>query len=91
VWAVHVGGGNTRRIDSFLDVKEYLVRANTSGHVGLYKILLYLGANVHESIIFYCRPPTRIARMIALVLHDDCAIYDPPSDPPFVYHTRYNI
>jgi len=57
----------------------------------LYKVLFYLEAHVHESIVFYCPPPTRIAHTIALLLHAYCVIYDPPTDPSFVCHTLYNI
>ena len=46
--------------------------------VGVYKILFYFEAHVHESIIFLLPPPTRIARTIARPLHDYCAIYHPP-------------
>jgi len=36
-------------------------------------------------------PPIRVAHTIALLLHDCCAIYDPPFDPSCVCHTPYNI
>jgi len=36
-------------------------------------------------------PPTCIAHTIAILLHDYCAIYDPPpSELPFVCHIPYN-
>jgi len=56
---------------------------------GLYKILFYFEAHVHESIIFYCSLPTRIAHTIALRLHDYCAMYDAPPTPPLyvIHHT----
>ena len=44
---------------------------------------------MHESIIFNCPPPARIAHTIALLLHDYCALYDPPSTPLLyaIHHT----
>ena len=59
--------------------------------VGLYKILFYFEAVVHESIILLLPPPTCIAHTIAILLHDYCAIYDPPSEPSFICHIPYNI
>jgi len=59
--------------------------------IGLYKILFYFEASVHEPIIRVLPPPTFIARTIAIRLHAHCAVYDAPSDPPFVCHTPYNI
>ena len=38
----------------------------------------------------YCPPPTCIAPTIATRVHDYCAIYDAPPDPPFVFHTPYD-
>jgi len=32
-----------------------------------------------------------IAHTIVILLHDQCAVYDPPPDPPCVCHTPYNI
>jgi len=58
--------------------------------VGVYKILFYFEAHVHESIISLLPPPTRIARTIARPLHDYRAIYD-PLRPPCVCHTPYNV
>jgi len=55
--------------------------------VGLYKIVLYFLAVVHESIILLFTPPTCIARTIAIFLHTYCAIYDAPPPPSFVCHT----
>ena len=57
---------------------------------GVYKILLYFEAYVHESIIFYCPHPTRIAHTIALLLHGYCAIYDSPPTP-LVYAIQHTI
>ena len=68
---------------------QYL-RACARG-VGPHKMLCYFEAHVHESIIFDCSLPTRIAHAIALLSHDYCAIHDPPTDPPFMCHTPYNI
>ena len=49
---------------------------------GLYKILFYFEAFVHESTI-RIPPPTCKAYPIAIRLHDHCAIYVPPLRPPF--------
>jgi len=35
--------------------------------------------------------PTCKAYPIAILLHDHCAIYAPPTDPPFVCREQYNI
>jgi len=45
---------------------------------------------MHESIILLVPAPTRIAHTIPLLLHDDCAIYDPPPTP-LVYAKRHTI
>jgi len=57
--------------------------------LSLYKILLYLEALVHESTILLLPPSTCIAGTIAILLHDYCAIYDAPRDPPVyaIHHT----
>jgi len=39
----------------------------------------------------YPPPPTCNAHTIAILVHDCCAIYDPPSDLICVCHTPYNI
>ena len=62
----------------------------TSG-LGLYKILVYLEAFVHESIILLSPTSTCIARTIAMLLHVYCAIYDAPPDPPFVCQPQHHI
>jgi len=49
---------------------------------GLYKILFYFEAFVHESIIRVLPTPTCTALAIAMLLHVYCAIYDAPR-PPF--------
>jgi len=46
---------------------------------------------VHESTILSCPPPTCIAHPGAMLLHDYWAVYDPPSDISFVYHTPYHM
>jgi len=55
--------------------------------LGLYEILFYLEAFVHDSIIRLLPPSTCIARTIGVLLQDHCAIYAPPTAPPFVCHT----
>ena len=60
-------------------------------HVGLDKILFYFEAFVHESIILLLPTPTCIARTIAMLLHVYCAIYAPPTEPPFVCHAQYHM
>jgi len=82
-----------------MDLYLYLYRfnplreVNPSGavRVGLYKILLYFDAFVHDSIIRSLAPPTCIARTIAIPLYLHCAIYDALPTPRFVCHTPYNI
>ena len=59
--------------------------------VGLYKILFYFEAFVHELIIRALPPPTCIARTIAILSHDYCAIYDPPHTPLLCAIHHYNI
>jgi len=49
--------------------------------VGLYKILFYFEALVHESIIRALPAPTCIARTIAILPHVYCAIYNAPPTP----------
>jgi len=54
--------------------------------------LFYFEAFVHESIILSLSPSTCIAHTIATVLHEYCAIYDPPGPPVRMPYTiRYNI
>jgi len=57
--------------------------------IGLYKILFYFEAFVHESMICLWPPPTCIARTIAIRLHVYRAIYDAPPTPLLytIYHT----
>jgi len=43
---------------------------------------------VHHPLI---APPICKAYPIAILLYDHCAIFAPPTDPPFVCHTPYNI
>ena len=50
-------------------------------HIGLYKILFYVEAFVHESVLLLLPPLTCIARIIAILLHIYCAIYDAPLTP----------
>jgi len=58
--------------------------------LGLYKILVYMKAFVHESIILLLPPPTCIACTIAILLHVYCAIYDAPPTP-LLYAIHYTI
>jgi len=67
--------------------KRHLARLQ----LGLYKILLYFKAFVHETIILLLLPPTCTARTNAVLVNVYCSIYDAPPDPPFVCHTPYNI
>ena len=58
--------------------------------LGGYKIFFCFEAFVHESSIpLIPRPP--IVHTIAILLHDYCARYDPPSELSFVCHIPYNI
>jgi len=59
--------------------------------IGLYEIVFYLEAFVHESISFLMPLPTCIARTIAILSHVYCAIHDAPPDPPFVCHAPYHF
>jgi len=58
--------------------------------VGLYNIFFYFGAFVHESINLLVPHPTCVAHTIALLLHDYCAMYDPPSTP-LVYAIHHTV
>jgi len=58
--------------------------------VGLYKILVYFEAFVHESIILLSPPPTCTDRTIAILLHVYCAIYDAPPTP-LVYAIHHTL
>ena len=54
---------------------------------GIYKVLFYFEAFVHESIILLSPPPTCTARTIAILLHVYCAIYDaPPTTLVYAIH-----
>jgi len=67
--------------------KEY----QTVFYFGLYKILFYFEAFVHESIILLLPTPTCIARTIAMLFHVYCAIYDATPPTPPVYATHHTI
>jgi len=67
------------------------VRVECEPPFSLYKIFLYFEAFVHESIIHLVPPPTCISHTVATLMHDYWAVYEPPSDLPFVCHTSYNI
>jgi len=68
-----------------------IVQRPTSRRIGRYKTFFHLEAFVHKSIILVLPLITCIAHTIAILLHDYCAIYDPPPDPPCISHTPYNI
>jgi len=59
--------------------------------VGLYKILVYFEAVVHESTVRVFPPPTCIAHPGAILVHDYWTVYDPSSDLPCVCYTPYTI
>jgi len=59
--------------------------------VGLYNIFFYFEAFVHESIILSFPPPTCIGHTVATVMYDQWAVYEPPSDLPFVCHAPCDI
>ena len=86
-----------------LEVKEYLVKAKRqqlspaeAGPVRTRRswrlqnrvLLRDLYARIHQ--LFIAPPPTRIAYTIGLLLHDNCAIYDPPPTP-LVYSIHHTI
>jgi len=47
--------------------------------VGLYKIFVYFELFVHESNLLSFLAPPCIPHTVAILLHNDCAVYDPPS------------
>jgi len=49
-------------------------------YLSLYKILLHVKTLLWESIILLLPPPPCKAYPIAILLHDYCAIYAPPTD-----------
>ena len=61
-----------------------------AARISLYKILFHVAALVWESIILVLLPPTCKAYPIAILLHDFCAIYDPPPTP-LLYAIRHTI
>ena len=90
---------STRRSDTHTHTHTHThARTHTHTHtytlcalwVGLYKILFYTKAFVHESIILLLPPPTCIACTIAILLHIYCAIYDAPPTP-LLYAIHYTI
>jgi len=60
-----------------------------NAELNLYKILFRFKALLWESIILLLPPPTYKAYPIAILLHDDCAIYAllPTSLVYAIYHT----
>ena len=67
------------------------VCVTTTPRLGLNKIFVYFKAFMHERIILVLPLPICFAHTIAILLHDDCATYDPPPNPPFERHTPYTI
>ena len=63
--------------------------------LGLCKIFVCFKAFVHESIVRIVPPSTvlRIAHAIAVLLHDRCAMQDPPPTPLVyaIYHTKLGL
>jgi len=55
---------------------------------GVYKILFYFEAYVHESIILLLPPPTRVAHTLAILLQYYCAIFDLLPTPRF--HAKHH-
>jgi len=55
----------------------------------LHKIVFHLEACMHKSIILVLPSPACIAHNSVLLLHDYCAVYDPPRPPPAyaIHHT----
>ena len=68
--------------------RHRLIGSTTS--LGLYKILFYFESFVHKSIVLSFLPPTCVALTVAILLHDYCKIYDPPSTF-LVYATHHTI
>jgi len=55
-------------------------------YISLYK-MFYCNALLWESIILLLRSLTCKAYPIAILMHDDCAIYAPHRPPPFMPYT----
>jgi len=58
--------------------------------LSLHKIFVHVEAFMHEPIILVLPCPTCIVHNSAILLHDHCAIYDPPR-PPLAYAIHYTI
>jgi len=86
-------GGGVSTDAPLCRVGSYLVtiQGGRGGGCLCNKILFDFEAFVHESIIRALPPPSCIARTIAILSHDYCAIHDAPHDLRFVGHTPYNI
>ena len=52
-------------------------------HLSLHKILFQFTALLWASIVLLFPPPTCRGYSIAILLHDHCGIYAPPTDPAF--------
>ena len=74
-----------------LSLREVPMISRAVSVFGLYRIVFYFEAFVHESIILVLPPPTCTARTIAIRLHVYSAVCDAPPPPTCVCHTPYNI
>jgi len=67
----------------------------TATYVDLCKIFFHSEDFVHETMIRLSTPPPAFSTILqyycTTLLHDDCAIYDPPPDPPGVCDTPYHF
>ena len=92
--SVHVSGTNLRGECGQRNGKRLSLQVGLGGlnpaQLGLYKILFYLKAFVHESIILLSPPPACMAHTVAVVLHVYCAIYGAPPIP-LVYAIHHAI
>jgi len=62
----------------------------SQNQLGLYKIFIDFQAFMHERIIPFLPLLICVAHTIAILLHDDCAIHDPPPTPLLkaIHHTK---
>ena len=77
----------------FLAFLVYALRDSVQGwkQIGLYKIFVHFEAVVHDSIILFLPPPTRIAHTIAILLARLLRSKRLLPEPSLVSHTPYNI
>jgi len=66
-------------------------RAATATAISLYKILFYFIALLWESFILLLPPPSRTTYPIAILLHDEWAIYPPPTPTPPIFVIHHTI